>query len=160
MGSNYESLYTRKAPHMYGWDIMPRALSVGIWRSMDLLGLPEERIEQTYLETLELASAGGRASQRLHFAVELTGHPHDGYELEVEGRCGEARFAHRTRILYGRGRLALRRCRSAPVVASWARPSEPVRLPRPPVPSRRADGRRCLHPWNPDDTPRTDRADR
>lgn len=105
MGSNYESLYTRKAPHMYGWDIMPRALSAGIWRSMDLLGLPEERIEQTYLETLELASAGGRASQRLHFAVELTGHPHDGYELEVEGRCGEAGFAHRTRILYGAGAL-------------------------------------------------------
>lgn len=25
LGSNYESLYVRKAPHMYGWDIMPRA---------------------------------------------------------------------------------------------------------------------------------------
>ncbi len=30
---SYESLYVRKAPHMYGWDIMPRAVSPGGRRS-------------------------------------------------------------------------------------------------------------------------------
>ncbi len=33
---NQESLYVRKAPHMYGWDIMPRLVSAGIWRGVRL----------------------------------------------------------------------------------------------------------------------------
>ena len=31
-----EALYVRKAPHMYGWDIMPRAVTCGIWRPVSL----------------------------------------------------------------------------------------------------------------------------
>lgn len=30
------NLYTRKASHGYGWDIMPRAVSAGIWRDVTL----------------------------------------------------------------------------------------------------------------------------
>ena len=33
---NHESLYVRKAAHMYGWDICPRVVSAGLWRSVDL----------------------------------------------------------------------------------------------------------------------------
>ncbi|MBN1936127.1 MAG: hypothetical protein JW934_15775, partial [Anaerolineae bacterium] len=29
-----EGLFIRKAPHVWGWDIMPRAVSAGIWRSV------------------------------------------------------------------------------------------------------------------------------
>ena len=29
---HWESLSIRKAPHMYGWDIMPRIVSAGLWR--------------------------------------------------------------------------------------------------------------------------------
>ncbi len=38
----WESLNVRKAPHMYGWDIMPRLVSAGIWRdaSLELLSTP------------------------------------------------------------------------------------------------------------------------
>lgn len=35
-GPNHESLSVRKAPHMYGWDIMPRIVSAGIWRDVYL----------------------------------------------------------------------------------------------------------------------------
>lgn len=31
-----ESTYIRKAPHMYGWDIMPRLVSAGLWRDVEL----------------------------------------------------------------------------------------------------------------------------
>lgn len=41
-GLHGDSIYTRKAPHSYGWDIMPRALSAGIWRDVEL------RIENKY----------------------------------------------------------------------------------------------------------------
>ena len=35
-GASKESVNTRKAPHSYGWDIMPRAVSAGIWRDVEL----------------------------------------------------------------------------------------------------------------------------
>lgn len=31
-----ESVHIRKAPHMYGWDIMPRLVSAGLWRKVEL----------------------------------------------------------------------------------------------------------------------------
>ena len=37
-----ESVNVRKAPHSYGWDIMPRAVSAGIWRDVEL------KIESVY----------------------------------------------------------------------------------------------------------------
>ena len=37
-----ESVPVRKAPHSYGWDIMPRAVSAGIWRDVEL------KIESVY----------------------------------------------------------------------------------------------------------------
>ena len=35
-GVNVESSFIRKAPHMYGWDIMPRLVSAGLWRNVEL----------------------------------------------------------------------------------------------------------------------------
>jgi beta-mannosidase len=103
MAGNYESLRTRKAPHMYGWDIMPRALSAGIWRPMRILYLPDERIDDAYLETLDIAQGRNAATLNLHYTARLRGHPHDDYELLLEASCGEASFSRRRRILYGAG---------------------------------------------------------
>ena len=33
---NYASLYGRKAAHMFGWDIMPRIVSAGLWKDVVL----------------------------------------------------------------------------------------------------------------------------
>lgn len=35
--ANLESENIRKAPHSYGWDILPRLVSAGLWRNVDLL---------------------------------------------------------------------------------------------------------------------------
>lgn len=34
--NNHEALHVRKAPSQYGWDIMPRALTFGIWKDVTL----------------------------------------------------------------------------------------------------------------------------
>ncbi len=34
--ANVESIFIRKAPHCYGWDIMPRLVSAGLWRGVEL----------------------------------------------------------------------------------------------------------------------------
>jgi len=39
-----EGVHIRKAPHVWGWDIMPRAVSAGIWRSARIQRFPENAI--------------------------------------------------------------------------------------------------------------------
>ena len=43
------SLYVRKAPSQYGWDIMPRAVSAGIWRPAALELRPLDRIDDVFI---------------------------------------------------------------------------------------------------------------
>lgn len=49
-----DSLLVRKAPAMYGWDIMPRALSGGLWRPVTLTFKPRQRIRDPYLITASI----------------------------------------------------------------------------------------------------------
>ena len=105
LGANYDSLYVRKAPHMYGWDIMPRALSAGLWRPVRLRFLPKERLEQVYLETATLSPDRRQAQETLFYQARLAGDPRDLYEIELTGRCGGSTFQQRQRMLFAVGRF-------------------------------------------------------
>jgi len=98
---NYESLYVRKAPHMYGWDIMPRALSAGIWRPVELRFRPHERIEQLYIETIAIRDDLSRADLCLSYHLKTSGGP--GCTLEVDSRCGQAAFALKVPVRFDAG---------------------------------------------------------
>jgi beta-mannosidase len=102
-----ESLYVRKAPHMFGWDIMPRALSAGLWRSVSLDFRPAARLDYTYLETIRSDSSHARL--RLRYRARLPGADfvRDRYEITVEGVCGRARFSAKEWMLFGAGSLAV-----------------------------------------------------
>jgi beta-mannosidase len=102
---NWESLFVRKAPHMYGWDIMPRAVSAGIWRPVRLRYLRPERLERVFLRTVSLAPGFSRAELVLDWRAALKGEPGVGYSLAVEGKCGNSRFAARGPADYSSGRM-------------------------------------------------------
>lgn len=106
--ANFESLYIRKAPHMYGWDIMPRALSAGIWRSVSLRYRPLEYIEQVYLETLTITADHSTADLALHYQVHIAGAADDTYEVQIEGVCGDSAFSERKRMLFDAGIVRVR----------------------------------------------------
>ena len=57
-----EGLFIRKAPHVWGWDIMPRAVSAGIWRSVWIEERPATAIEQLYYWTVETRTPKARRS--------------------------------------------------------------------------------------------------
>ena len=101
--ANFESLYVRKAPHVYGWDIMPRALSVGLWRPVSLVWKPVERLDQVFLRTL--SASARRADLMLHLRARLGDSPEDLYEVEVQGACGDSRFSQRQRLLFEAGKV-------------------------------------------------------
>ncbi|MCE5258792.1 MAG: glycoside hydrolase family 2 [Chloroflexi bacterium] len=106
--ASFESLYIRKAPHMYGWDIMPRALSAGLWRSVCLMRYPSEYIEQVFLETQSLAADHTSAQMMLHYQVQIEGAAGEQYELLLEGDCGASSFCQRRRILFDAGNIQFR----------------------------------------------------
>ena len=104
----YEALHVRKAPHMYGWDIMPRAVSAGIWRPVQLCFLPREGLDQIYLETLDLSADQRRARLVLHYAAKLADSAYEQvYELRLQGVCGDSRFEHIERMLFQAGDVVL-----------------------------------------------------
>lgn len=69
---NWESLAVRKAPHMYGWDIMPRIVSAGLWRSVKLEVLPPTRWAQVHVTTLRADAQNKSATLQVdwHFITD------------------------------------------------------------------------------------------
>ena len=47
-GVHSEGLEIRKAPHMFGWDIMPRLLSAGLWKSVSVDIQKPTRLEESF----------------------------------------------------------------------------------------------------------------
>jgi len=102
----FEGLYIRKAPHMYGWDIMPRALSAGIWRPVRIEIQPEERFVNAYLGTERVDADGQRAQLVLHYKTSTRLAHGDRYEIAIEGACGSSRFAAGRDILFAAGTIS------------------------------------------------------
>ncbi|MBE6611599.1 MAG: hypothetical protein E7632_03805 [Ruminococcaceae bacterium] len=80
---NYESLTVRKAPSQYGWDIMPRLVSAGIWKDVMLEIEDANEIAELYLATVDANSASAKlgCSFRLRTDVPY----HDGLILRLTG---------------------------------------------------------------------------
>ncbi len=64
-----ESTYIRKAPHGYGWDIMPRLVSAGLWRNVELRVVNNTRIVNMHWMTSNVDVENRRA--KLFVDVQL-----------------------------------------------------------------------------------------
>ncbi len=56
-----ESVNIRKAPHMFGWDILPRVVSAGLWRSVTLKTIAPIHFRDVYWMTAEVDTQAGTA---------------------------------------------------------------------------------------------------
>ena len=81
----------RKADHSFGWDIMPRAVSAGIWRDVELCYIDEARFRFVYFSVNELW--GNTATCQVIYDVETPleeiGRWH---KVVVKGQCGDYDF--------------------------------------------------------------------
>jgi beta-mannosidase len=87
----WEGLYVRKAAHVWGWDILPRLVSAGIWRPVYLQILPEHAIEQLYYWTVEASPS--HATLGAWFQVR-TSEPVDGLTMYFNGACRDHHFEY------------------------------------------------------------------
>lgn len=90
MRYNMDSVAMRKAPYMYGWDIMPRTVSAGLWRPVKVVYKPKSRIEEAFLWTVDISgqSALLKCFLRMHTEEDFF----QDFTVTVEGDCGEASF--------------------------------------------------------------------
>jgi beta-mannosidase len=107
---NWESLPIRKAPHMYGWDIMPRLVSAGLWRDVSLRVQEATHWRSVYWTTLAADPAKRTATVMVDwdFATDRA----DVQPLRVfvtVGRDGQAvhRSEHAVLGTHGRARISL-----------------------------------------------------
>jgi beta-galactosidase/beta-glucuronidase len=81
-----EGLFIRKPPHVWGWDIMPRVVSAGIWRSVGLEERLPNAIEQLYYWPNEVTPEGATLGVRFQFrTVQYRVWDADGGETVAEG---------------------------------------------------------------------------
>ncbi|NLB42874.1 MAG: glycoside hydrolase family 2, partial [Clostridiales bacterium] len=99
----YESLRVRKAPSAYGWDIMPRTVSAGLWRDVTLEIEEPTEIKDLSFSTMNLRNniAYIACSYRIHTDV----HNYAGLSLRITGKISDdIQFIHEEPIRFVSGR--------------------------------------------------------
>ena len=104
-----ESIRVRRAPHTYGWDIMPRLVSAGLWRDVSLEvrnavhivdahwyteSAPADGEDATvYLDyTLKLPIGYGRGGLFLDYDISLPGSESGRGSVQVASHAGRVRI--------------------------------------------------------------------
>ena len=85
-----EICWLRKAPHCFGWDIAPRLVTAGLWRSVSLERRKPTRIIETYYACSKL----GPDWIELQYACRFeTGRDTlKGFSIRISGDCGDSHF--------------------------------------------------------------------
>jgi beta-mannosidase len=86
----WEAVGVRKPPHCYGWDIMPRAVSAGIWRPVWLEILEPNRIASLYFRTRSASLDRAELQVLWQFATDHAGL--DRITLRFSGESRDSRF--------------------------------------------------------------------
>ena len=87
---NAASLGLRRAAHTYGWDIFPRIISGGIWKSVKLICKPQNRLEELFMTTANIV--GAEATMFAHYRVSVTEDLIQRYTLHIHGECRDRSF--------------------------------------------------------------------
>ena len=90
-----EHMLLRMPASSFGWDIMGRFLSAGMWRGVSLEERKPTRIDYAYYATKRL-SPEGDAVLHLHYHWQTDEPILDGFTLRVRGVCGDSRFSAQT----------------------------------------------------------------
>ena len=68
---------------MYGWDIMPRIVSAGLWRDVRLEFSPSVRFSSVHWFTRSVDIEHAKAVVTVNWELEGALTEHDGYSLEI-----------------------------------------------------------------------------
>jgi beta-mannosidase len=89
MKYNMDSLLIRKAPYMYGWDIMPRTVSAGLWRPVSVVYKNRDRIADYRIYTNHIHDE--KASITLDTRIITDKDDLRDFSIIVKAECGESK---------------------------------------------------------------------
>lgn len=97
-----KSIGLRKTAHSFGWDIMPRAVSAGIWRDVNLCAKEEVEFNQLYYNTVKISkhTANLRFCWELSVPVEF-----EDLRVEIHGKCGDSEFNMSENVYFKLGKV-------------------------------------------------------
>jgi beta-mannosidase len=100
-----EHIWIRKAAHSYGWDIMARALSAGLWRSVELIVHEKCEIKDLYFITMQANEK--QAALQIHYELKLPAEfLHEELYLDIEGKCGDSGFKASSKLRFKAGQVS------------------------------------------------------
>ena len=85
---NLEARHIRKAPHSFGWDIMPRLVTAGLWRDVKI----EIRDKLYFSQTFFYAPNN---NGKFYYVIEGDRNDFKNVEIEVNAACGESELYFR-----------------------------------------------------------------
>ena len=98
------SQVVRKAPHSYGWDIMPRAVSAGIWRGVSLVYRPKYHFKYAYFHLCGIGKEKSEAE--LVFSAEMGAeNAFTHHRMVIKGSCGGHEIYRDAKIYSCAGRV-------------------------------------------------------
>jgi beta-mannosidase len=103
--SNEESVWIRKPAHSWGWNIMPRAVSSGLWRSVELIVHSEHEIKDMYFATVSAGEDSAELAVSFDLATDLSLLPQ--LHLKVQGECEGSTFSHLHKLEFVAGRMGI-----------------------------------------------------
>ncbi|OGD22008.1 MAG: glycoside hydrolase family 2 [Candidatus Aminicenantes bacterium RBG_16_63_16] len=95
-----EAVNVRKAPHMYGWDIMPRLVSAGLWRDVYLNVKKPTHFRQVYWMTNTVDVQQKTAQLLLDWDFDSDLPTIDGLDIEVSLKLGARTVYEKSIPLY------------------------------------------------------------
>lgn len=96
-----ESVRVRKAPHSYGWDIMPRAVTNGLWKDVELRIKSDYEIKQLFCYFTNVSEK----KTDMHIHYELDAEDTEDMTVKVEAVCGSSRIEAEEKIDFKAGRF-------------------------------------------------------
>ena len=104
---DFEGLVIRKAAHMYGWDIMCRMVSAGIWKDVELQYKDKVRVDSLYLATIDAGRRNGGWNGWIwaQYHVLVSPKKFGKYRVKLEGKCGDSTFEINSKLYFDRATL-------------------------------------------------------
>jgi len=90
---NYQGLYIRKAAYSFGWDILPRVASGGIWKPVNIVREKADSINDVFVYTLFTKPEEKVAKIRIYFDITVSDDMVQNYVIRFSGKCGDSAFS-------------------------------------------------------------------
>lgn len=89
----YAALAVRKAQHSFGWDIMPRIVTSGLWKEVTIREQKNPGINEVFLYAKSVDCSEKTAVLQCYTNMDAEEDRIRDYSVRVTGRCGDSSFS-------------------------------------------------------------------